>query len=79
MSIPRAETVNHSEPDMNIFKAKNQNQERGAAMLEYCLLGSLIAVALIAAVGSVGDATKDVYKEVGDTIAGNTNINPPAF
>ncbi len=35
-------------------------------MLEYCLLGSLIAVALIAAVGSVGEETKDVYKEAGD-------------
>lgn len=50
-------------------------------MLEYALLASLIAVALIGVVGSVGNSSEEVFTEVGDAIAGQTLIIPtnPTF
>ncbi len=42
----------------------------GATSIEYALIASLIAVAIIVAVGLVGDVLQATFQTVGDEIAG---------
>lgn len=51
--------------------------EKGASMLEYALLGALIAVAGISAVSSLGEAARYTLNDTGETLAAaNGVINP---
>ncbi|MEQ8558607.1 MAG: Flp family type IVb pilin [Henriciella sp.] len=43
--------------------------ESGATAIEYGLIAALIAVAIIGAVGALGDSTSDTFNEVSGAIA----------
>lgn len=52
---------------MNLFMQKLKalfNDERGVTSLEYALLGSLIAVAIVAGVTNVGTVVQGLYEHV---------------
>ena len=48
--------------------------ERGAAMAEYGLLLSLIALAAIAMVSAFGEELADLFRDAGDDIRGEGNL-----
>ncbi|MFT8679108.1 Flp family type IVb pilin [Gluconacetobacter sp.] len=48
---------------------KSRKNEVGATAIEYGLIAALISVAIIAAVSTVGTNLKDVFTNVGTTLA----------
>ncbi|KPQ11971.1 MAG: pilus assembly protein Flp/PilA [Saliniramus fredricksonii] len=44
------------------------NDESGSTAIEYGLIASLVAVAIIAAVGAVGDNLSTTFEEVADSL-----------
>jgi pilus assembly protein Flp/PilA len=44
------------------------NDESGVTAIEYALIASLIAVAIITAVGTVGTNVSSVFNEIGTTL-----------
>ena len=59
------------------------NDEEGATAIEYGLIAGLIAVAIIAAVTSVGGGLQELFtkigtvlKDTGDTVAAPPTTNP---
>ena len=51
------------------------NDESGATAIEYGLIAALIAVALIAALGSVGGSLNNTFTDVSDGLEG-VNTQP---
>jgi pilus assembly protein Flp/PilA len=49
---------------MQYLQARLSSDEKGAAAVEYALLVSLIAVAIIAAVLALGGHLSDIFKDV---------------
>lgn len=49
------------------------NQQEGATMVEYMVLGVLIVVGLFATVGALRDGLKDQYCVIIQTISSGTN------
>ncbi len=58
-----------------IFRKREKNGERGAAMTEYALLVALIAVVGAMSVKAVGEKAKDTFNEV-DTHMGAGGVTP---
>ena len=56
-----------AETDMTFFK-RLAKDDRGATAIEYALIASLIAVAIISAVQLVGTKTSTVFAEVGNAL-----------
>jgi pilus assembly protein Flp/PilA len=52
---------------MKIFRKLKKN-EKGATAIEYGLIAALIAVAAIAAMGSVGDSVGNTFNNVSDCL-----------
>jgi pilus assembly protein Flp/PilA len=52
------------------LQARIANGERGAAAVEYALLVSLIAVAIVVAVGLLGGSISDTFDSVRKSIGG---------
>jgi len=50
------------------LRARFGRTERGASLVEYVLLVSLIAVVCIAAISFLGDSAQDKFDEVGSEI-----------
>lgn len=50
------------------MRARFGRTERGASLVEYVLLVSLIAVVCIAAITFLGNSAEDKFNEVGSTI-----------
>jgi pilus assembly protein Flp/PilA len=50
------------------LKARMSTNERGAAAVEYALLVSLIAVAIVLAVTGLGHAIRDTFNNVAGSI-----------
>ena len=44
------------------------NDESGATAIEYGLIAALIAVAIIGAVGMLGDSITDAFENIADTL-----------
>ncbi len=49
--------------------------ESGATAIEYGLIAALIAVAIIAALGLVGNSTKNVFNRVGNSLTNAVATN----
>lgn len=61
------------EKEVNQIQNQEQ-QERGASMLEYALLAALIAVALIAGIGALQTNVSQSFSNIGSAlIDGNSN------
>ncbi len=54
---------------MNALMKRFKADEDGATAIEYGLIATLIAVAIVAAVSSLGTATNGMYEEINDTMA----------
>jgi pilus assembly protein Flp/PilA len=54
----------------SFMRARFGRTERGASLVEYVLLVSLIAVVCIAAITVLGNSASDKFDTVGDSIAG---------
>jgi pilus assembly protein Flp/PilA len=72
-SLPRAFRAgaflsrNGEEADMTLFK-RFAKDTKGATAIEYALIASLIAVAIITAVQTVGTKVSTVFGEVGNSL-----------
>ncbi|MDQ3441760.1 MAG: Flp family type IVb pilin [Planctomycetota bacterium] len=53
-------------------------EERGATMVEYGLMVTLIAVACIITVGVLGGEVRDMFDGIEPEVAAAQNANPPA-
>lgn len=56
---------------MTKFVKRFVKDESGATAIEYGLIAALIAVAIIAILGTMGDNLNTKFKEVSDGIAGS--------
>jgi len=55
---------------MSNFITKFWKDEEGATAIEYGLIAGLIAVAIIAAVGLVGDGLESLFTAIGEALTG---------
>ncbi len=53
-------------------------EERGATMVEYGLMVTLIAVVCIITVGVLGGEVRDMFDSIEPEVAAAQNANPPA-
>lgn len=49
---------------LTAFLARHEDEDRGAAMVEYALLVSLIAIVVLAVLGPLGEAIAAIFEEV---------------
>jgi pilus assembly protein Flp/PilA len=61
---------------MFAFIRKLLNKEDGATAIEYGLIAALIAVAIIAAAGDIGDSLDTMFTSVSGELSGA--VTPPA-
>ncbi len=50
-------------------------EEDGQGMIEYALIGALLAVALIVAIGVLGDEIRGTWNQIGTALPGNAAPN----
>lgn len=55
---------------MTKFFSRFSKDESGATAIEYGLIAALIALVLVAALGSVGDGLKGTFNEVAGNLGG---------
>jgi pilus assembly protein Flp/PilA len=56
------------EKEMNNVEIQREENEKGASMLEYCLLAALISVVAITAMTFLGTEVSQTFSQVGATI-----------
>jgi pilus assembly protein Flp/PilA len=60
---------------MKKLLSRFSKDESGATAIEYGLIAALIAVAIIAALGLVGNSTKNVFNVVGNSLTNAVATN----
>ncbi len=56
------------EKEMNNVEIQREENEKGASMLEYCLLAALISVVAITAMTFLGQEVSETFSNVASTI-----------
>ena len=54
--------------EMNIFKARLLQEQRGVSAVEYALIAAMIVLAMIAGLSQVATATTTMWNDVSETV-----------
>ena len=65
-----------SKKEMIAERKKNAQKQRGASLVEYALLVSLIAVAAVTIVGTLGGTITTIFTDINTRIANGGGGNP---